>query len=183
MQTSTHRKFANRAIKWGFLTHRTGKRTRQAGLSVLGLGAAGAGVQAAASHLGSGGRWTDIDPLMHKAARYAPRLSRLRQIPAVAMVADRFGPALKNAVRHRGKQAVAWFRKSPKRIGRAQTVAAFGVRHGLARRGAKVALLGAGIGALGYGGEKLGGWLIRRGFGSHPGRLRRKVKYFFTGRV
>ena len=175
------RKTANTTIASGFRAHRIGKRVRQGGIALTGGAIGVAGLHAVASHIGSGGRVFDFPPSIINGARNVAHLAKFRN-PALAIVGSRYGERVGRAI-GRGLDRIARrVKASPRGIGRAQKLWAFGVRHKVPTRSAKAAVVGLGAAALGLAAERFGGRMIQTGFQGHPNRRIGRIKKFFFGR-
>lgn len=186
---------SNQLIKRGFQVHKVGKRTKQAGIGVAGVGGAAVGTHAGAMFVASGGA---VPSYMQDVGRQAANLWDVsgieRRIPAIGAARRFLGPHTKRftkaaqdwAWKHRAPNfGASWFEKgvrldSSSRLGAAaESVRRAAVSHRFVPRGMKAIKYGTGIALAGLGVEKVGSAMVRHGFGSHPGRVKRKLKRFF----
>lgn len=167
----TYRRSSNRMIKWGYRTHGAGKKTRRAGLAAVGAAALGQGIHSGATYFSTGGRKTGVDPQASEFISRAYHRSGISEVPFVKLASQGFEQHVAPRAR---KAALGVFLNRPKlskALGRVATATS-----SLPRVAGGAAKIGLGAMAVGYGLQKAGGWMLQRGYGSHPGTIRKALR-------
>jgi hypothetical protein len=170
-------------IRYGFRTHATGKWVKRAGVGVAGLGLGALGLHEGARYLANAGLYRSPYHFGQGARRLYELSGIGRRVPAVGYAAERVGGAVADWGRRAARRAAAWVAAHPKRIARARMVARFGDRVRLGSRGLTAGKIGVVVGLGGLAVERIGSGMIRAGFLSHPGGIRKRVWRFFGFRT
>lgn len=163
---------SNKVIKHGFRVHKVGKRVRRGGLGLAGAGGASLGLLGGATYVASRGRTTGIPAAYKNVAHRAFELSRFGMgsfgVPTGLRTAvEEHAPRIAKRLGHRLHTRIITGPGAARRIRAATSLATFATKHKLRTHSGRLFVAGLGLGAAGMGIERVGSYLINRGFRAH----------------